>query len=371
MKFIGQFIQNLVSRFRNDVFLENISSGTIASGGNLGLDSNNKIVKANEAAGDIEGVTAGTNLTGGGTSGTVTINLADASTSAKGAASFSSDNFAASSGAITIKSGGVDLTDEVTGTLPLGNGGTGQTTAQAALDALAGGTTAGRYLRGDGSNITLSAIQNSDIGTLNQDTTGNAATATNLVASTSTAVQLGSIEIGHASDTTIARSASGIITVEGKEVRTIDRNIQIIHSAFRDDIGTTAHFVPWHTVTENTTNTNENIPFIAPYPGKLLELHYRTSKNTSGATATWELVQIEKTETVSTGNNTTLDTQTVTGPTNAASGAGNVVKVTFDSDAAFNAGDMLALKITHDTDVTDSNTKFYITTIWEYDFSSM
>ena len=57
--------------------------------------------------GDITGVTAGTNLTGGGTSGSVTINLADASTSAKGAASFSSDNFAASSGAITIKDSGV------------------------------------------------------------------------------------------------------------------------------------------------------------------------------------------------------------------------------------------------------------------------
>ena len=46
MKFIGQFIQDFIARFRNDVFLEDVDSGTIASGGNLGLDSNNKIVKA-------------------------------------------------------------------------------------------------------------------------------------------------------------------------------------------------------------------------------------------------------------------------------------------------------------------------------------
>ena len=56
MKFIGQFIQNFIARFRSDVYLENIESGTIASGGNLGLDSNNKIVKATEATGDITSV---------------------------------------------------------------------------------------------------------------------------------------------------------------------------------------------------------------------------------------------------------------------------------------------------------------------------
>jgi len=65
MKWIGQNIYDLISRFRNDVYLEDVSTGTIASGGNLGLDSNNKIVKATETTGDITGVTITTDSGGG------------------------------------------------------------------------------------------------------------------------------------------------------------------------------------------------------------------------------------------------------------------------------------------------------------------
>jgi hypothetical protein len=46
MKWIGQHIWDFISRFRSDVYLEGTETGTIASGGNLGLDSNNKVVKA-------------------------------------------------------------------------------------------------------------------------------------------------------------------------------------------------------------------------------------------------------------------------------------------------------------------------------------
>jgi len=53
MKWIGQHIWSFISRFRNDVYLESVSSGTIASGGNLGLDSNNKIVKADTESGEL------------------------------------------------------------------------------------------------------------------------------------------------------------------------------------------------------------------------------------------------------------------------------------------------------------------------------
>ena len=98
MKFIGQNIQDFISRFRNDVFLESISSGTIASGGHLGLDSNNKIVKAavSSSSGDIEGVTAGTGLSGGGTTGTVTLNVSGLTISEFAGASLttSSESFA-------------------------------------------------------------------------------------------------------------------------------------------------------------------------------------------------------------------------------------------------------------------------------------
>ena len=63
MKWIGQHIYDLISRFRNDVYLEDISSGTIASGGNLGLDSNNKIVKASAGGISFDGSTANGVLT--------------------------------------------------------------------------------------------------------------------------------------------------------------------------------------------------------------------------------------------------------------------------------------------------------------------
>ena len=60
-------------------------------------------------------------------------------------------------------------------TLALGSGGTGQTTAQLAMNALAAAVTSGSYLRGNGSNVVMSTIQAADVPTLNQNTSGSAA----------------------------------------------------------------------------------------------------------------------------------------------------------------------------------------------------
>ena len=59
--------------------------------------------------------------------------------------------------------------------LVVGSGGTGQTTAQAAMNTFAGAVTAGAYLRGNGSNVVMTTIQPGDVPTLNQNTSGTAA----------------------------------------------------------------------------------------------------------------------------------------------------------------------------------------------------
>lgn len=60
----------------------------------------------------------------------------------------------------------------------IANGGTGQATQQAAINALTGTQAAGDYLRSDGTNATLTTIQPGDVPTLNQNTTGTAANIT-------------------------------------------------------------------------------------------------------------------------------------------------------------------------------------------------
>lgn len=101
----------------------------------------------------------------------------------------------------------------VTGTVAIANGGTGQTTAAAAITALTGTQTSGQYLRSDGTNAALGAIQAGDVPTLNQNTTGSAGSVANaLTAGTGISFSAGSTYNGSAA---ITINNSGVAVYPG------------------------------------------------------------------------------------------------------------------------------------------------------------
>ena len=421
MKFIGQYIQDFIARFRSDVYLEDISTGTIASGGNLGLDSNNKIVKntvggggttdltsdvtgilpvanggtgqnslgsvnisdlnndsgftANtgditsikftssvgshtESSGAAEFVLAGTApLTVTNVNETFTVNAANASTTSKGVASFSSDNFAASSGAISIKSGGVDLTDEVTGTLPVGNGGTGLTS--------------------------ISTLLNSNVTTIS----GNAGTATTLETERDLQVDLSSTSAdgfdGGANATdigvknTLGEGNGGTGVTDVKQIITR----QAFQCNFIDDIGTTKHYLPLAGIQENTVRYQDEAAMLAPCDGRVASVTLKM-ENLGGASGnitfgvevlenpgigfanTWTTVETETFAIASTHNHDTFHfhfTQSTAGANSGTSkhfDATMMWAISIQSDDASLGGD------------GGNDERWFITAVVEWDWST-
>ena len=493
MKFIGQHIYQFIARFRSDVYLEDIDTGTIVSGGNLGLDSNNKIVKntvSSGSSGDITGVdltggnaitiTSETNTTSGNYS--ATINHSDTSSqssvingvSGRGfirsisldtyghvtgidtrddssltnvnSITFVEDEgdttqFIASPGSLDIR---IDSDGESTSVLRVKSG----ASTVATFDESGNLTLNGRIVQKDGDSVPnkgsagdilvndggepkvrtrsefigdLSGQAASDFD-LNSNKLTNVATPTNdadaanksyvdgrkitdFTAPTSD-VSVNSQKITNVATPAASTDAATKGYVDGREVTNLtaptssfsmnsqkitslatptastdaatksyadrpNKLIQVYSINFKDDIATAEHFLPFNSTAERTSNTHEDVAVLMPYAGKLKEIHYRTNFNSSGATATWKLVRCPKTATVNTTNTVTLDTQTTTGPTNTASGANNIKKVTFDADAAFDQHDLIAISIQHDSDVTAGNKIFYVTAIFEFDVSTV
>lgn len=133
---------------------------------------------------------------------------ADTTTSLAKLADVATGNVLISGGISAAPSWGkVALASAVSGTLGLANGGTSATTQQGAIDALAGAVTSGYYLRGNGTNVVMAAIQAADVPTLNQDTTGTAA-KTNALNSATTVVNVSSATAPTAGQALIATSGT-------------------------------------------------------------------------------------------------------------------------------------------------------------------
>jgi hypothetical protein len=98
----------------------------------------------------------------------------------------------------------------VTGTVAIANGGSGQTTAQLAINAFAGAVTSGSYLRGNGTNVVMNTIQTADVPTLNQSTTGSAGS----VATTNFSIveSGGKLLFKYGATTIASMTSAGVIT---------------------------------------------------------------------------------------------------------------------------------------------------------------
>ena len=102
----------------------------------------------------------------------------------------------ATSGTATIRNSTVAITNAAT---------VGSTLAVTGATTLTGALAANGGITVDSTNFTVDG------------TTGAVSTASN-------ATVLGNLELGHASDTTIARSAAGVVTIEGVEIVTLSRS---------------------------------------------------------------------------------------------------------------------------------------------------
>ncbi len=118
----------------------------------------------------------------------------------------------AGTSAITSQTG-VPVAD-ITGTLGIDKGGTGQTTRQAAMDALAGATTNGQYLRGNGADVVMSALQAADLTGVAPATAQPALTGDVTCAAGSTTTTLAAS--GVAAGTYGSATQVGTVTVDAK-----------------------------------------------------------------------------------------------------------------------------------------------------------
>jgi len=409
MKFIGQYIQSLIARFRNDVYLEDISTGTIASGGNLGLDSNNKIVKATSTShdevtlagtpdyitisgqeitrnaidltADVTGVLPSANLD----SDTSHLSVAQTFTAAK---TFGTTNklqfrdanaYINSPTANDLEISATDITLDAAGPVYLDAGAANKVIFQEAGTTIAdvsahhSATYFNMYENEGASTDDYFEIKTAAAGATTITTVDAAGTDANLDFAVDGTFSVASTGIDIATNGTITNATwqGGVIASAYLDADTAHYSVQkqLTYYHFQDDINTDKIYIGLQeSDAESATATNKQLPILAPVAGKLLKIFLRANSDISSKTLTWRLETVNTSTNTSSAPSGTFGTQSGAGPTNQT-----MVTYDFTSslDAGSNviaAGDTVQISVQADSD-PGGNIKYYITCLWEWDLS--
>jgi hypothetical protein len=408
MKWIGQQIYDQIFRFRDDVYLEDLSTTTETSV--LVVDSNGKISKSTTLADDIIeseiDTLAGLSAIGSAgtplniTSDTVTFTSSNADDPAVIIENTTVDDQAAR--LQFKKHRGVDAVDgdnigeiEFWGyddgtpsvqqyakiTVEIDDATSGQESGKIMIGVANhdGGQNAGLVLTGGsesnevdailghGTNSVVTIPGDIDVdGTMEADaiTLGGTALGSlySPIAGSSSIVTTGTIETGVWQGTAIASAYLDADTAHLSSTR------QITYHNYRANQGTTKTYLGLADAdSEGTSTTNVDIPFTAPFAGKLLKIFLKSNKNLSSHTLTWRLETQATGVTFSTGP-TIVGTQSGAGCTNSSITNYDFTSSLDSGDNIIDAGDTLYLSLQSNTDF-GSNVIYYITCLWEWNLS--
>ncbi len=178
--------------------------------------------------------------------------------------------------------------------------------------------------------------------TNNTGTTDPSNGATERVSIGSTGMTVsGSIQLGHASDTTVARSAAGKVTIEGAPIQTT-QICTTHHNFFMNSSSTTTDFfIPYNNLNESSNPTNSIYygRMVAPYDGRIVKvvLHTTAAIGTACQVLFWVAT--------SSGTFAPSAAETVTGVNLNTANTSATATFSTTSTAEFDEGDVLGVSI--------------------------
>ena len=188
-------------------------------------------------------------------------------------------------------------------------------------------------------------------------------------------VSKGVVELATTAETTTGTDSSRAVTPAGAAAlhATVQtgKNYRIINTSFRDDIGTTKHYLPLKAQDEfsGATITREEVAELAVCDGRLVSATVRLEQM-SGSTGDFTLTMGVETNVVGiaySSNFSVIETENITANTDDDQ---HVFHFVFSDAKHWDSTDMFAISIESSSDEWGSNERFYVTLVIEDDWTT-